>query len=392
MSGSCSYDADALKKKIRDLEHELQKSREESEIYRALVEQALDAIAILCDMKIVYANQAFLNLFGLKADEDIAGTDIKLLFTEEQLQEIEERLMYRSGRNDVKPCLEMGVLTMDGRRIDVEICAKRFFLSGKELVQWVVRNITVQKSFKEELIKSNEENRRLTKHALDMLTIVSHDIRSPLIAIASTLKLLKRGIFGKLEGGVIDTIDDLLNRVVGLCGTVENCLGKTSAFNGSIVFEKEVLDLRKDIIDPVLEEFIREFEEKEILLDSRFGSIPADKIPIKASKMWLKNVYRNLISNAIKYGGRGCTIAFGFEIHGSYYKLNVYNSGKPIPEEEHHKLFSKFTRIKSGSEAEDDGVGLGLYMIKQIIQKHGGDIWYEAMPSGSNFVFTILKD
>ena len=111
-----------------------------------------------------------------------------------------------------------------------------------------------------------------------------------------------------------------------------------------------------------------------------------------ASKMWLKAVYRNLFRNAIKYGGEACTIAFGFEDHESYSKFNVYNTGQSIPIDSNGKLFTQFGRLENGQEAHIDGAGLGLYLIKQIINKHGGDIWYEPESGGSNFVFTLPKD
>ncbi|WAC07980.1 MAG: hypothetical protein OS130_01910 [Thermodesulfobacteriota bacterium] len=74
------------------------------------------------------------------------------------------------------------------------------------------------------------------------------------------------------------------------------------------------------------------------------GSIPTKRIPIKADKVWLKIVFRNLFNNAIKYGGKGCGVAFGCEDCGSYYKLNVYNSGAPIADDICEKLFTKFNR------------------------------------------------
>jgi signal transduction histidine kinase len=131
-----------------------------------------------------------------------------------------------------------------------------------------------------------------------------------------------------------------------------------------------------------------------IRIDNRLGSIPAGAIRVNASRVWLKAVFRNLFGNAIKYGGTGCTIAFGFEDHEAFYKLNVYNSGRPIPEESRGKLFTKFGRINEspGGPGAIDGAGMGLYLIKEIIRKHGGDIWYEAHPNGSDFIFTIPKD
>jgi len=113
------------------------------------------------------------------------------------------------------------------------------------------------------------------------------------------------------------------------------------------------------------------------------------RIFIKANRFWLRTVFRNLLKNAIKYGGKGGAIAIGFEDHGSSYKFNVYNSGKPVLEEYRNKIFAKFASFGNNGNGDESGIGLGLYLVKKIIQNHGGDIWYEAQEDGSNFIFTL---
>jgi signal transduction histidine kinase len=69
--------------------------------------------------------------------------------------------------------------------------------------------------------------------------------------------------------------------------------------------------------------------------------------------------------------------------------MNVFNIGTPIPEEYRSMLFSKFGRIPSKQNQNREGMGLGLYLVKEIIQHHGGCIWYEAMDDGSSFAFIL---
>jgi signal transduction histidine kinase len=258
--------------------------------------------------------------------------------------------------------------------------------------EFLQSEIAERKRMESSLRESESRIRQLNEHILHMVMVMSHDIRGPLVAIAATVKLLLRGVYGKLDESVSNTVKDLLSRIAQLLGIAEDCLGKAYAADGSIRMEREILDLRQGIIDPVLDEISHEIEKHHITIDNRLGSIPAGTIPIKANKTWLKAVFRNLFRNAIKYGGPGCTIAFGFEDHGASYRLHVYNSGNPVPEGYRDKLFTKFGRIMQARSGAPDGVGLGLYLIKEIVRKHGGDIWYEARPDGSDFVFTIPKE
>ena len=105
----------------------------------------------------------------------------------------------------------------------------------------------------------------------------------------------------------------------------------------------------------------------------------------RGNRFLLKAIFRNLLKNAIKYGGKGCRIAIGCRERQGSLIINVYNSGMPIPKECRNRLFNKFDRLSSKQTGDSDGMGFGLYLVKQIIKKHGGDIWYEAKQNGSNF-------
>jgi signal transduction histidine kinase len=233
-----------------------------------------------------------------------------------------------------------------------------------------------------------DERKRLNEDILNMLKIMSHDIRGPLIAIASTLKLLQRGSYGRMDDSVANTVKDLSHRVKQILGIAEDCLGKANAVDAHMKIEKHEIDLRQ-VIDSALDEISDEIEAGEITIDNKLGAIPTGAIVVNASKIWLTVVYRNLFKNAIKYGGHGCTIAFGYEDHGSFYRLNVYNTGTSIPEENRGVLFTKFGRVEG--ETVREGVGMGLFLTKEIINRHGGDIWYEAKDNGNDFVFTLPK-
>jgi two-component system sensor histidine kinase VanS len=97
------------------------------------------------------------------------------------------------------------------------------------------------------------------------------------------------------------------------------------------------------------------------------------------------------ITNALKYGEKGCKVCINIDDWGSLYKISVFNSGRPIPQEDQNKLFIKFCRIDKRNNGEIEGVGLGLYLIREILETHNGKIWYEPQQDGSSFIFTLPK-
>ena len=229
----------------------------------------------------------------------------------------------------------------------------------------------------------------LNEKILNMLKIMSHDIREPLISISATLKLLNRGYYGKMDEGVANNLNDLLSKTVGLIGITEEYLGRTFSIDGDLETGEEVLDLMQDIIGPFLDELSSDLKDHRILIDNHFDVTCTHPISVKGNRILLKTVFRKLLKNATKYSDKRGLIAIGIKDCGSSYRLNVYNSGKPIPEEYRDKLFTKFVRFGNNGNGNANGLGVGLYLTKNIIQKHGGEIWYETKEDGSNFVFTL---
>jgi signal transduction histidine kinase len=231
----------------------------------------------------------------------------------------------------------------------------------------------------------------LNEKILNMVKAMSHDVRGSLLSISATLKLLSRGYYGKMDEAVVHRIKELFSKTSGLIGVTEEYLGRSFSVNDDLDTEVESLDLMKDILIPVLKELSPELKGHHLLIDHRLHAMSNKPISIRTNRIWLKMVFRNLLKNAIKYGDKEGMIALGFEDQGSSYRLNVYNNGRPIPEEYRERLFTKFMGNGNGGNGNEvvGGTGLGLYLVKKVIKKLGGEIWYEAKEYGSNFVFTL---
>jgi len=119
-------------------------------------------------------------------------------------------------------------------------------------------------------------------------------------------------------------------------------------------------------------------------------SFPAGFPPVLADEERLQEVLYNLISNAIKYSPNGGTIRVSGKVQGDHVQVSVSDQGQGIPSDKQSRLFEPFYRIDSSLGRRTQGVGLGLFLCKAIVEGHGGRIWVESIPGkGSTFRFTL---
>lgn len=228
------------------------------------------------------------------------------------------------------------------------------------------------------------------KDLINMVKLISHDNRSSLVSMAAHLKLLVKGIYGEME----DSVNSELAKVLI---TIERSIGmqddfSTTAFllNGDFDMPKEPLHLKREIIQPVLNDFPVESRGR-FVVDEGPLPIPDKNMMISGNGFLLKAVFRNLLKNAVKYGDKRGIVSIGLRKHGCFLRINIHNYGSPVPKEYRDRLFNKFSNIPKHGKYNQDGMGLGLFLVKEIIHKEGGRIWYEATSHGSNFVFIIPR-
>ena len=220
------------------------------------------------------------------------------------------------------------------------------------------------------------------------MMLMFHDIRGSMISTAASLKLMARGTHGAVSAQVRAKLLEAVDRIEKTIHLTEDFIGKSLTDRRTGARDEDRLDLTEDIVEPVLAELAADIQNHQITLVNRLHNQAEGKVPVRGSKLWLKCVFRNLINNGIKYGGRGCTIVVDLETQGSACRLQVYNTGQTVPEASRPMLFSPIRSMRP-SKNRRQGLGLGLSLSRDIIQNYGGDIWYEAQKDGSNFVISL---
>lgn len=224
---------------------------------------------------------------------------------------------------------------------------------------------------------------------LDLLKIISHDLRGSLTSMSAVLHILNRGCREGADDLVETKLSELIDKMGTLSSMLEESLHMVLALEEGEKQGHSLVDFKRDVIEPVFTEFAAEIRDRNLIIEHPLDTITSFFIPAKTNKTILKMIFRNLFGNAVKYANYGGVIAVTMK-HGSPFSLlKVYNSGRPISEGLRDKLFSKPLPPIDRKERNLNGMGLGLHLAKRIMQTQGGEIWYEPEEEGTSFVMAI---
>jgi K+-sensing histidine kinase KdpD len=226
----------------------------------------------------------------------------------------------------------------------------------------------------------------VNQRVLQNLGLMFHDMRGLLTSINEGMKLLDRRLNGQ-QGREVEVIfQKTFQKTSTLLKVSDEFLQKFS--NGKRHQPPcDQVDLREDVIDPVVQEFGEDFEDSCITLENRTASLPPVGQSIRGDRVALKSVFRNLLHNAITHGGSGSTICIDVDEDPGYFRLQVQNSGAPIAPGRRQEVFAG--RKANGGNGQ--GAGLGLHLGREVMRSQGGDISYEFCQRGSNFIMTLPR-
>lgn len=245
---------------------------------------------------------------------------------------------------------------------------------------------TIEKD-REQLIKQQELIEEANANYLDMLGFVTHELRNSLGSALFNIASLKEGAFGEISEEAKEGLDIIENSLKYLKEITNNYLQLSRLEQGDLYFEKKEVNLLNDVIRPVLDEVSKLLETKNIKVEINIPhefTLPADVNLIRV-------VYENLLGNAIKYGKENGNIKVSANrTNEGKIQLTVWNDGPPIEPQLISSLFHRFRRYDTKSEEGKKGAGLGLFIVRRIIELHGGEIIIQSdKENGTNFVITL---
>jgi len=232
-------------------------------------------------------------------------------------------------------------------------------------------------------IKRKEEAERISKLKTEFISIVSHQLRTPLAAIRGYTDMLEDGDYGPVSEKLRDPIRYIHDSSVSMIKMVNGLLSVTRLERGKVE-----LKVKNFSVEDTIEECIRDTqlkaEEKGLYL--RYEK-PKQVIPlIRGDQEKVKQAVSNIINNAILYTISG-GVTVSVSVIGSLVRITVKDTGVGIEQDEMEKIFQSFSRGKRGSELHTQGTGLGLYVAKSFMAMHKGKItvYSEGKDKGSTF-------
>jgi PAS domain S-box-containing protein len=344
------------------------------EHFRLLVESATDYAIFTMDLSGVINswNPGAERIFGY-SEREIVGQPGATLFTpEDRAKGIPEQ--------ELQTALKEG--SAADERYHLRKTGERFFASGVltqlrdgniEGFVKIARDLSERKRMEDAL-------READKRKDEFLAILAHELRNPLAPIRTSLEIMKRTKSQETTEEAKAVIERQTNQLVHL---VDDLLDVSRISRGTIRLQKEHLELR-EVIELALESSRPQLEEKEHRLQV---SLPFKKIELYGDKMRLSQVFLNLLNNAAKYTNPGGEIALTASLEPPNVVIRVRDTGLGIPPQKLSTLFELFTRLER--DVSREGLGIGLSLVKRLVEMHGGSIEAYSAGEGQGSEFTV---
>jgi PAS domain S-box-containing protein len=378
---------------IDDQKQAEQSLRESKERLAGIVSSAMDSIITVDeDQRIVLFNEAAEKMFGCPAAEAL-GRPLDL-FIPERLRGAHAGHVRRFGETGgtgraMGRLSTLTALRADGAEFPIEAAISSIEVGGRKLYTVIHRDISERKraeAEREQLAK--EQAARAAAEAAnrskdEFLAMVSHELRSPLNAILGYTRMLRAGPAGSED---IDKATAIIERSAkAQLQIIEDLLDSARIVTGKLRIEARPVDL-VPVLEAALDTVRPAAQAKGVTLCADFGPAPEEVVGDSAR---LQQVVWNLLSNAVKFTPEGGRAELRMESDANHIRIKVSDTGKGIEPELLPFVFDPFRQADSSSTRRYGGLGLGLSLVKHLVELHGGTITAASAGPGRGATFTV---
>ncbi len=277
----------------------------------------------------------------------------------------------------------LGCVCLLGRgagSVDLDKLATLGPLCGQLAV--ALRNI----QFTEELRRVNDDLTHLDELKSDFLATMSHELRTPLTSIIGYSDMMLSGMTGELNEKQGNFLESILKNGEALLNLINDILDLTKIEAGRLELNIEPVDLRAALLS-VLPVVKPRAADKRIKIST---FLPTDLPPVAADPAKFGQVLLNLLTNAIKYTHENGSVSVEARPKGDVVEIWVTDTGIGISSEDQSRIFQRFTQVDSSASRTQGGTGLGLTIVRELVELHGGEIRVQSkLGKGSSFIFTM---
>lgn len=228
----------------------------------------------------------------------------------------------------------------------------------------------------------------MTRVKSDFISAVSHEIRTPLAIVKQLFMLIYDETAGPINNQQRELLVKANNNIDRLQHIIEELLDISRIEGQKFSLSYSLIKMKDFLLDSA--PFFKEFAaEKQIAIEYR---LPKQDIAVFVDPERVQQIITNLINNAIKFTPPHGKITVEVKILKSKVRIGVLDNGPGIPKEDLFRVFERFVQVSTSDGAKRKGIGLGLTIVKALVEKHGGEIWVESEEGkGSRFFFTLPR-
>ena len=325
--------------------------------------------------KITRVNNRLLEMLGYAEKEVLGEWVIKLLpildLKSEKLIPAEMRPLLEALTTGLPVSGTYYVLRKDGSKFAAAITVSPIILNEKPAgVIEIIRDVT--------------HEIEIDKAKSEFVSLASHQLRTPLSAINWYAEMLLAGDAGSLTEEQKKYLDEIYVGNQRMVELVNSLLNVSRLELGIFIIEPKPTDL-VEMAESVIKESMPQIQKKQQTVNKTYSpSLPKVNVDVKLMRM----IFQNLISNAVKYTPQGGSVTLTIDKNETNILIKVADTGMGIPSSQKEKIFTKLFRADNARESEAEGTGLGLYIVKSILDQSGGRVWFDS-EEGKGTAFNV---
>ena len=365
------------KRAEQDLSEKMDEVQTEKDKIDTIIQSIGDGMFVVDrNAKILLFNKAASDMSGF-SEKEVRGKnyDNILRFVSEKDLKPDERLIKDIISTGEIRQMKNHIILIDKKKkhVPVSVGAAPLFGEGKKIIGCVV------------VFRDTTRERHIENLKSEFVSVASHQLRTPLSAINWYAEMLLNGDAGKMNAEQSMHVQEIYRGNQRMVELVNSLLNVSRLELGTFMIEPTKLQLL-DIANDAVEEVEIQAAQKKIKISKIYPKVLKE---LDLDKKLIYMVFQNLLSNAVKYTPEKGKVFLTIKKEKTGILIEIKDTGMGIPKSQQHKIFTKLFRADNVRETDTEGTGLGLYIIKQIMDQVGGEIWFKSAKNKGT-TFSIL--